>query len=280
MTPDQYCAAKAGESGSSFYASFRFLPDERRRALTALYAFCREVDDVVDRLTHAEVARVKLGWWREEIARLFEDAPRHPVTRALQPAIRAYDLPQSLFVAVIEGMEMDLTHMRYADFAALERYCDRVAGAVGLLSARIFGFSDARTLDFARALGMAFQLTNIVRDVGEDAVRGRIYLPQNELREYGVAEDDILHGREGESLYKLMRFQAQRAYGYYDAAMQALPAVDRRAQLPSLMMSAIYRTLLDEIVADGFHVLRHRIALPRWRKLYLAWRTLWRERRA
>jgi phytoene synthase len=273
MTPDQYCQQKAAGSGSSFYYSFLFLPPERRRAITALYAFCREVDDVVDECSDPQLARDKLGWWRAELARLFAGGPQHPVTRALAPAIEPFGLTEARLGEIIDGMEMDLLEARYADFAALERYCHHVAGVVGLLAAGIFGYCNPRTLEYAHALGIAFQLTNIIRDVGEDARRNRIYLPLDELRAHGVPAADILAARHTEAFAKLMRAQAARAREYYRRAETALPAEDRRAQRPGLIMAAIYRALLAEIEADGFRVLEARTSLTPLRKLWIAWKT-------
>ena len=177
MTPDQYCQQKASQSGSSFYYSFLFLPPARRRAITALYAFCREVDDVVDECTDVDIARTKLAWWRTEVAALYAGTARHPVAQALTNVVTPFNLPQTRLLEIIDGMEMDLNFNRYQDFKQLQLYCYRVAIVVGLLSAQIFGFNNRKTLKFAHDLGMAFQLTNIIRDVGEDARRNRIYLP-------------------------------------------------------------------------------------------------------
>ena len=273
MTPDEYCQRKAAASGSSFYYSFLFLPAPRRRAITALYAFCREVDDVVDESAEMQIAAAKLAWWRAEVANLYRGNPQHPVTRALAPFIGEYSLPQEHLDAIIDGMEMDLTQTRYLDWAALERYCHRVAGVVGLLAARIFGYRDARTLEYARDLGIAFQLTNIIRDVGEDARKNRIYLPMDELKRFGVPAADILNARETPQFNALMRFQDERARGWYDKALAALPAQDRRAQRPGLIMAAIYRALLDEIVRDDFRVLSRRTSLTPLRKFWIAWKT-------
>ncbi len=273
MTPDQYCESKAAKSGSSFYYSFRLLPPERRRAITALYAFCREVDDVVDEVHDPGVARAKLAWWRTEVAAVYEGAPQHPVAQALVPVVRAYRLPREHFDAVIDGMAMDLAQQRYADFADLERYCHRVAGVVGLMSAEIFGYEAPSTARFARDLGIAFQLTNIVRDVGEDARRGRIYLPQEDLARHGVSASAILRGREEPGFRALMAFEVGRAREWYARAMRELAPSDRRAQRASLAMAAIYRALLDEIERDGYRVLDRRIALTPLRKLWIAWRT-------
>lgn len=273
MTPDQYCQDKAAKSGSSFYYSFLFLPPERRLAITALYAFCREVDDVVDEVSDPSVARAKLAWWRTQVRAMYEGKPEHPVTRALAPHLATFALPQDRLQAIIDGMEMDLDQTRYLDFVGLKKYCWHVAGVVGELSARIFGFSDPRTLEYAQELGLAFQLTNIIRDVGDDARRGRIYLPVNELQQFNVKAADILNSRYSDDFVRLMRFQADRARESYRKALDLLPEADRRAQRPGLIMAAIYHALLEEIERDDFQVLHPRISLTPVRKLWLAWKT-------
>jgi len=273
MSPDEYCQQKAAKSGSSFYYAFLFLPPERRRAITALYAFCREVDDTVDESTDDGLARIKLAWWRTEVASTYAGKPTHPVGLALQPHLLTYNLEEKHLQAIIDGMEMDLDQTRYLDYPGLQKYCWHVASVVGILSASIFGATRPETLLYAEKLGLAFQLTNIIRDVGEDARKGRIYLPVNELQQFGVTAADLLNAKHSEKFEQLMRFQAQRAQAAYDEAFALLPAVDRRAQRPGLMMSAIYRTLLDEIQADGYHVLNQRISLTPLRKLWLAWKT-------
>jgi phytoene synthase len=273
MSPEQYCQNKAAQSGSSFYYSFRFLPPDRRRAITALYAFCREVDDVADEVQDVDVARAKLGWWRMEVANLFNGHPQHPVTQALEPATRLFGVDQPRLNEIIDGMEMDLTRHRYNDFESLTLYCHRVAGVVGQLSAGIFGYTNPRTLEYAENLGLAFQLTNIIRDVGEDARRDRIYLPMDELEKYQVPLDDLLQARHSAAFESLMQFQAARARQVYDRAFAALAAEDRRAQRPGLIMAGIYRTLLEEIERDGFMVLSQRTSLTPLRKLWIAWRT-------
>lgn len=274
MTPNEYCQQKAAASGSSFYYSFLFLPKPKREAITALYAFCREVDDIADECSDIGLARTKLAWWRSEIADLYAGNPQHPVTQALSPAVAAYNLPEEHFLEIIDGMEMDLDQNRYRDFKELQLYCYRVASVVGLLSASIFGYSDRRTLKYAHDLGLAFQLTNIVRDVGEDARRGRIYLPLAEMANYGVSEEDILQGRESPNMRRLLHMQIERAQGYYARALAELPEQDRKAQRTGLIMASIYRKLLDEIEAGGCEkVLNQRIALTPLRKLWLAWRT-------
>jgi 15-cis-phytoene synthase len=273
VSPEQYCQQKAAASGSSFYYAFLFLPPERRRAITALYAFCREVDDVVDEASDLQLAQTRLAWWRAEIGRMFAGDPQHPVTRALAPALAPFGINAVRLNEIIDGVEMDLTQSRYLDFAALERYCYRVASVVGMLAAGIFGYRDARTLDYARDLGIAFQLTNIIRDVGEDARRNRIYLPMEDLKAYGVTAADITGARYSDAFAELMRFQARRADKFYDRALAALPGADRRAQRPGLIMAAIYRALLAEIERDGFRVLSARVSLTPLRKLWLAWKT-------
>jgi len=273
MTPDEYCQQKAAQSGSSFYYSFLFLPAERRRAITALYAFCREVDDVADEASDIAIARTKLAWWRTELANLFAGHPNHPVTRALEPHVASHGLDSARLNEIIDGMEMDLTYHRYPDFDSLKLYSHRVAGVVGQLSAGIFGYRNPATLDYAEALGIAFQLTNIIRDVGEDARRDRVYLPQEDLARFGLEAGDIIARRDGEPFRNLMAFQADRARSYYELAESKLAAEDRTDQRAGLIMAAIYRTLLDEIRRDGFNVLDRRIALTPLRKLWIAWKT-------
>jgi phytoene synthase len=273
MTPDQYCQQKAAASGSSFYYAFLFLPAERRRAITALYAFCREVDDAVDEASELQLAAAKLAWWRSEVASLHAGNPQHPVTRALDPFKEKFSITAERLNEIIDGMEMDLTQTRYLDWPGLERYCHLVAGVVGVLAAGIFGYRNPRTLEYARELGIAFQLTNVIRDVGEDARRNRIYIPMDELKRFNVPASDILQFRETGEFKTLMAFQAARARSQYDKAMRALPPEDRRAQRSGLIMAAIYRALLEEIENDGFRVLAQKTSLTPLRKLYIAWKT-------
>jgi len=274
MTPKQYCQEKAAKSGSSFYYSFMFLPKQKREAITALYAFCREVDDVVDECTELKVAQVKLAWWKDEIRNLYQNKAIHPVTKALEPVIKQYQLDEEHFLEIIDGMEMDLNFNRYEDFKQLQLYCYRVASVVGILSAKIFGFKNRKTLKFAHDLGMAFQLTNIIRDVGEDARRNRIYIPLDELAKFNITEEDILRSRESDAVKKLLENQIERAETYYDKALNELPAEDKKNQRVGLIMTAIYRTLLREIKADGAEkVLNARISLGTLRKLWIAFST-------
>jgi phytoene synthase len=273
MTPEQYCQDKAARSGSSFYYSFLFLPPERRAAITALYAFCREVDDVVDETPDPQIAATKLAWWRTELDRMYAESPQHPVTQALLPAVKRFNLPKEHLQEIIDGMEMDLTQTRYLDFKGLSLYCYRVAGVVGLMAAEIFGQTRRETSTYAVNLGTAFQLTNIIRDVGEDARRGRIYLPIEDLQKFGVNAADILNARYSDNFTALIKFQIERAEQYYDKAMAALPDEDRKTQRAGLIMAAIYRTLLAEIRRENGRVLHQRISLTPIRKLWIAWKT-------
>ena len=272
MTPAEYVQQKAAASGSSFYYAFLFLPKERRAAITAFYAFCREVDDVVDEVTDPGVAATKLAWWQTEVAKAWAGQPSHPVMLALMPLAAAYSIEERHLQAVIEGCRMDLDQTRYLDYPGLERYCHLVAGIVGEVAAQIFGQTRPETTQYAHKLGQAFQLTNIIRDVGEDAGRGRIYLPVSELQQFDVKAHEVLKRQYSDRFTALMRFQAQRAHGLYDEAMALLPAEDRRTQKSGLMMASIYRTLLREIERDGFQVLHQRVSLTPLRKLWLAWK--------
>jgi len=272
MTPEQYVQQKAAASGSSFYYAFLFLPKPRRAAITAFYAFCREVDDVVDDMVDAGVAATKLAWWQSEVAKAYAGQATHPVMKALMPLAADYGIEQRHLQAVIEGCQMDLAQTRYLDYPGLQRYCHLVAGVVGEVAAQIFGQTQPQTTAYAHKLGQALQLTNIIRDVGEDSLRGRIYIPVNELQQFDVKAHEILKRSYSDRFTALMKFQAQRAQALYDEALALLPAEDRRAQKPGLMMASIYRALLGEIERDNFQVLHQRISLTPMRKLWLAWK--------
>jgi len=277
MDVHQYCQERAAASGSSFYYSFVFLPSDTRRAITAFYALCRELDDVVDECHERAIAEAKLDWWREEIERFAAGVPEHPATQALFDTPRGRHTSPSLLLEIVDGMAMDLDQLRYPDFKSLNLYCYRVAGVVGEVAAALFGSErgedDRAVRRYAHELGLAFQLTNIIRDVGEDARRGRIYLPQDELARFGVHETDLLNGRDTPEFQALMQFQYERAVACYERAREALPARARRDQRAGLVMAAIYRTLLDEIRRDCFPVLRARVSLTPLRKLWLASKT-------
>jgi 15-cis-phytoene synthase len=282
MTPEQYVQDKAAHSGSSFYYAFMFLPPPKRAAITAFYAFCREVDDVVDDTIDHDVAATKLAWWRHEVACAFAGQPSHPVMKALMPHTQPNRITAAHLSAVIDGCQMDLEQTRYLDFAGLQRYCHLVAGVVGEVAATIFGRTSEQTVSYAHKLGQALQLTNIIRDVGDDARRGRIYLPVDELQSFDVKASEILMRQApwgySDRFTALMRFQAERAHRIYDEALALLPPADRDAQRAGLMMANIYRTLLREIEADGFQVLHQRTSLTPLRKLWIAARTQWRGR--
>jgi len=273
MSPEEYVQQKAAASGSSFYYAFLFLPRERRAAITAFYAFCREIDDVVDEVTDTGVAHTKLAWWHTEVLKSYAGEPTHPVMKALMPLAATYRIEARHLQAVIEGCQMDLSQNRYLDFPNLKTYCHLVAGIVGEVAARIFGQTDEATTIYAHKLGLAFQMTNIIRDVGEDAMRGRIYLPVNELQQFDVKAHEILKRQYSDRFTALMKFQTDRALALYDEALALLPEADRRAQKPGLMMASIYRTLLREIAADNYQVLHQRVSLTPLRKFWLAWKT-------
>jgi phytoene synthase len=230
------------------------------------------VDDVVDEIADPGVASAKLDWWRNEVTKAFAGTPSHPVMQALMPLCGPYGIEQRHLISVIDGCQMDLQQTRYLDYPGLQRYCHLVAGVVGEVAAQIFGQSMAQTTAYAHQLGQALQLTNIIRDVGEDAMRGRIYLPMNELKKFGVTAQEILNRSYSDRFSALMQFQAQRAHGLYDDALKLLPAVERRNQKPGLMMASIYRALLREIEHDNFQVLHQRTSLTPLRKLWLAWK--------
>ena len=272
MSPQEYVQQKAAASGSSFYYAFLFLPPERRAAITAFYAFCREVDDVVDEVSDPGVAATKLAWWQKEVQQAFSGQTNHPVMQALAPHTGPFGIQATHLQSVIEGCQMDLQQSRYLDWPGLQRYCHLVAGVVGEVAARIFGQTDDVTTAYAHKLGLAFQMTNIIRDVGEDAMRGRIYLPIDELQRFDVKAQELLQRQYSERFTAMMKFQAERAHALYDEALALLPAADRRSQKPGLMMASIYRTLLREIEASNFQVLHQRIALTPLRTLWLAWK--------
>ena len=278
MTPQEYAQQKAAASGSSFYYAFLFLPPERRAAITAFYAYCREIDDVVDEVSDPDIAQSKLDWWRGEVRNAFAGQASHPALQALLPHSQTFGIEARHLLQVIEGCEMDLTQTRYLDFANLKQYCHLVAGVVGEVAASIFGQTDPRTTDYAHRLGLALQLTNIIRDVGEDAVRGRVYLPIEDLQRFDVkAHELIKRGSTSDASFPqrfeaLMQFQIERALATYDEALAMLPAQDRQAQKPGLMMASIYRTLLHEIAREPQLVLTRRVSLTPLRKLWLAWK--------
>jgi len=270
-----YCRQKAAESHSSFLSGFRFLSVEKRNAITVLYAFCRELDDVVDGCTDPNVAQITLNWWRSDLEKVFNnEMPEHPVHQALKDIRASFDLPTTVFEALIDGMQMDLVQARYGSFDELKLYCHRVAGVVGRLIARILGFSNPQTLEYAEKMGLALQLTNIIRDVGEDARQGRIYLPIEEMQKFDVPANVIMQCKPTDNFAKLMQFQVDRARETYREAMLLLPTADKKSQKVGLIMAAIYYALLNEIDRDGAqNVLTYKIAIPSPRKKRIALKT-------
>jgi phytoene synthase len=281
MTPQEYAQQKAAASGSSFYYAFLFLPPAQRAAITAYYAFCREIDDVVDDIKDPGAAQTTLHWWRQQVGLLFgrsHESPSHPALLALQPHLKPFGIEAPHLLQVIDGCEMDLHQTRYLSYPELQQYCHLVAGVVGEVAARIFGQTEPQTTTYAHKLGLAFQLTNIIRDVGEDAMRGRIYLPINDLQQFNVKAHELIKRGQGceadfaQRFDALIRFQIHLAQQAYDEALALLPSADRRSQKPGLMMASIYRTLLNEIATDPQLVLTQRVSLTPLRKLWLAWR--------
>jgi phytoene synthase len=279
MTPDQYCEEKAAPRGSTLYYSALFLPDEQRRAVTALHALRRELADAVDRSSDLSLARTKLDWWRREIDQCFVGKASHPVTLALQPSVEQMNLPAEYFQELIDGIRMDLNRDRYDSFRELALYCHRTSGVVGLLSTEVLGYRDRETLKYAEELGTALRLTGILRGIRDDAHRGRLYVPLDELLEHRINPHDLLAAKTHPELPALFHAQAQRARDYYRRALQRLPSQDRYPQRSGIIMAAIYQTLLDEIEADGYRIMEHRLQLTPLRKLWIAWKTARRERR-
>lgn len=265
------CAEVTRRASSNFYYAFMLLPVERRRALYAVYAFCRFVDDIADDDSVREPAAM-LARWREELDSVYAGAATRPISRALADNVYRFNIPRRYFEEVIDGVEMDLTRQRYQTFADLELYCRRVASAVGLICIEIFGYGNPATRVYAERLGLAFQLTNIIRDVREDATRGRIYLPLEDLARFEVSQEEILAGVYSTRFRALMEFEAQRARAFYREAQEALASEDRSAMLAAEGMRLIYAALLERIVRSDYRVFDQRLRLSTPRKLYLVGR--------
>jgi phytoene synthase len=270
LTPDAYCREKAARPGSTLYYAVRFVPRQRQLGVIAVAAFCREMRDIAKASRERDVARTKLSWWRTEIGTLRGGTPRHPIAIALSQS-GAADVTK--LEEIVAGAEMDLEYNAYPDFDALNVYLKRLGGALGSLWADACGYDESHTREAAAELGVAFELTRIIRDVGEDARRDRIYLPLHELAAHGVTSDDIAHGVESDNFRKLLSFQVNRAERTFTQTLARFPHVDRKAQRSILANAAINRALLAEIRADGFRVLTRRTSLTPLRKLWLAWRT-------
>ena len=279
MTPIQYCYEKVKESKSNFTWTFYFISKNRRDALISLYAFCREIDDIVDNTIDLEVATAKINWWKNEINRLFHETPQHPVTKSLFNFIDTYELNEAYFLEMLDGMEMDLKFNRYESFKQLQLYCYRVAGVVGILCVKILGFKNQTTLKFAHDLGIALQLTNIVRDVGEDARKNRIYIPLDELHQFNVSEEDILKFQENKNVSNLLIYQIERAENFYKSAYEKIPKEDVNSQIPGLLMGKIYETLLLEIKRDRpEQTLNHKVILPPFRKMLVIFKCFFKNK--
>lgn len=268
------------KSGSNFYYSFLFLPKVQRRAIYTVYAFCRLVDDAVDsRPSHSE-ATEELSKWRKELDRCYHGQPSHPLSRELLPIVRQFEIPQDYFQELLNGVEMDLIKNRYATFSELSEYCYRVASVIGLICIRIFGCDTQTVREHAIHQGMAFQLTNILRDLATDAGRGRIYLPLDDLARFRYSEAELLSSTYNPAFVELMRFQAQRAKRYYEKAKAQIPREARRALVASEIMGAIYENLLDVIEERQYRVFDQRISLSPIRKAYLAVQVYFKNRRS
>jgi phytoene synthase len=271
---------------TSFYYSFLVLPPRKRRAIVAVWDFCRAVDDAVDEVVpdaewregltaEARVrAQRELQLWRSELDAAYSGTPSTAQGRGLQPFIREFNLPRERFTELIDGVEMDLQHASYPTFEALAGYCRRVASAVGLICVEIFGYRNPAAREYAESLGMALQLTNIIRDVGADLRRGRVYLPAEDLARFGVSDSDLRRGAVTPPLRALLEFECGRAREYYRRAAAQLPAEDRRSLLAAEIMGAIYLEILRRIERAGYDVFSTRIRVPRPHRAVIALR-LW-----
>ncbi len=266
----KYCRQITKASKSNFYYSFLFLPKRQREALYSVYAFCRSIDDVVDRNTSVPKAMEKLKEWRQHIDRCYTGFIDHPVLIPLAKTIHEYHLPIEYFEELINGMEMDLHKNRYATFEELRPYCYRVASVVGLICIEIFGYTEPVVCEHAIHQGIAFQLTNILRDIKSDAARGRIYLPQEDLKRFGYSEEELLASTYNPAFVELMRFECQRARDYYQKARELLPRQDRHSMVASEIMEGIYHRILLKIEGSGYNVFEKKISLPRYTRLGLA----------
>ena len=259
-------------SNTSFYYSFSLLPREKREAIHAVYAFCRYTDDIVDEEGDTHAKAVRLRRWRMELGKALRGTSSSALLNQLSAAARHFRIPVEHFDDLFRGMEMDLTRDRYETFEELHEYCYLVASTVGLMCRKIFGYRNESTRDYAVNLGLALQLTNILRDISDDARRGRIYIPREDLRRFGVTEEDILQGRYSAQFVELMRFEVARARGYFDRARDALLNEDKRFFFPARIMWSIYAHLLNRIESSGYNVFERRISISNALKLLIAFR--------
>ena len=282
---EDYCKNHRIAKQSGFYYSLLGLTKVQKKALTSLYVFCREVDDIVDNCKEPAIAEIKINFWLQEIERVFLGNPQHPIGYALFDISRSFPLKKEYFKGILNGMLMDLENKTYSTFESLLPYCYSVASCVGLLVIEILGYtinpknpttSIVNMQNFAKNLGTALQLVNIIRDVGEDVRLGRIYLPEEDLLRFSVTEQEIIQGKYSDNFLKLMRYQAERARNFYKLALLALPLEDYHKQRPSLIMAEIYFDLLRELEASHFEVLHQKIKLTKFRKLWMAFSTIWK----
>lgn len=280
MSPQDYVAAKAAPRGSSLYYSIRYAPPANQPALRALFAYQREVTEIVRETQEHSVATAKLGWWREELERVFEGRAQHPVGQAMQrDLLPGRTLDWQPLSQVIEGVELDLNYGLYPSFRELADYCHRVGGSITGLAVELCGYRNPQTLRYAHDLGMALQLFTLLRRVRRDVDAGRLYMPEADMREAGVRQADLFGRRTTEPIRRLFELQAARTRDFFRHALEQLPAEDRYPQRSGVVLAQLYLTLLDELEADGFPLLERSIHLTPIRKFWLAWRTARRQRR-
>jgi len=266
----RYCERLTRKSRSNFYYAFLFLSRDKREAIYAVYALCRSVDDVADGNASVGEKQRQLDEWRRELDRCYEGRPSHPITLKLAQSLQRFHIPKEHFEELIAGVEMDLTHHRYRTFRELYEYCYRVAGVVGLICIEIFGYRNPKVKDYAINLGVALQLTNIMRDLRVDAARGRIYLPLEDLAHFGYGEEELLQGTYTPAFLELMRFTGARARQYFQNARELLTVEDRPSLLAAEIMGAIYYKLLETIEASGYQVFDRTITLSMTQKIWTA----------
>lgn len=279
MSPQKYCQDKVCRPGSSLYYSLRLLDATRREAAIALYAYRQEVAEVIQECSDPQVARSKLAWWRHEVEALYQGQTRHPVTQALAPVVQSLDLPREQVLEFIDGIEMDLDINRYRTFKELTLYCYRTTGIITQLAAQIYGYQDHSTQKFAHELGTALELLDLLWRLRRDLAQNRIYLPEEDLRQFALNEAQLLHLEPSTQLTALLAFELQRIDAHLERAMRLLPEVDRFRQLPHLIMAKLQRALLQEIADSGWPVLTQQTTLTPLRKLWIAWRSAGVEKR-
>lgn len=279
MTPQQYCQDKIMPEGSSLYYSLRALPTAQRQTLTALHAFFQEIYDIRYECHEMNMARIKFQWWQEEIAQTFAGTPHHPVCQALSENLQAHQLPQHYFQEIIEGFKLALEVTRYATFEKLEEYCKHTGGALSLLDTQVLGYQNDSTLKYAEQLGIALQLTDILRNLRRALLKGYLYIPQEDLERFQVTEQTLFNCQMSETVQALFAYQATRIRAYYNNAFKYLATEDRFNQRSSLIQAQLALATLQEIENDGYQVFEHYIRLTPLRKLWITWRTNWQAKR-